>query len=64
MKLNIIPIEFDRVYLKDDKNLSDEDDIRDMIICAYNNSIKYPEEAIDNLVNAIRKIQSIMDKQK
>jgi len=64
MKLNIIPTEFNRVYLKDDKDLPDKDDLRDTIICAYNNSIKYPEEAIDNLVNAIRKIQSIMDKQK
>jgi len=63
IKLEEVPVEFDRYYLMKEDTLNDDNDLKDTIICAYNNATEYPEDAIENLVNAIRKIQNIITKQ-
>jgi len=51
-----IPDYIERDYLKDDTELSGLDDIKDSIICAFDNLEEHSEDAIDDLVSAIKKI--------
>jgi len=55
--LTDLDIVFDRCYDMENTNL--EQDIKDSIICAFNNVFEWPSEAQENLLSAIKEIEQM-----